>query len=399
MAIVGEKLGQFGGWVGEVVGDVTGSNAVIGAQENAAAESKRQADLALAGAQTQATGLQDALGIAQGQQQSGFEAAQAGMDPYMQQGQQFNQQLQDMLGGGAQRFNATESQYRDKMMDLINQGVDPSQLSDDIMSRVQAGMPVSQELQDLIGSDLQIGPLEESRGYQSMLKARGEGLRDLSTSMGGMGKFFSGSTAAAAGDISGSLASQLEQQQYGRAVGERGQNIANRFALDREKYGRGQSQIAQLMGLENQQYGRGQNLAQQLAQLEGTDYGRDMQQQQLNYGANQDYMNRVTSQAGQGQNIAQWLAQMNLNQGNMQGGQTMANQANIANIMTGGQAQSAALMNQMGRGNVGAAQTAADSRGDLIGAIGTVAGAAVGKWGEKPNTNSTLTPDVFQGGR
>ena len=412
MAIAGEKLGQFGNWVGEVAEDVTGASGVISAQEEAAQESRRQAGLATQQAQTQATGLQTALGTAQGQQQAGFEAAQQGLQPYLQQGQQYNQQLQDMLGGGPTQFTSPEPQNRGQIMNLINQGMDPSspeimnlinqgqsQLGGDILSRVQQGMPVSQELQDLIGSGLNIGPLEESRGYQSMLQARGEGLRDLSTQMGGLGKFFSGSTAAAAGDISGRLAQQLEQQQYGRAVGERGQDIANRFALDRETYGRGQNQLAQLMGIEQQQYGRGQtqlgqlqgieqqqygrgqNLAQQLAALESTDYGRKIQQQQLQYGSEQDYLSRLTGQAGQGQALAQMLAQMQLGQGNLAGGQTMATQGNIANIMTGGQAQASNLLNLMGQQNVGAAQTAADSRGDLIGAIGTVAGAAIGKQG------------------
>lgn len=412
MAIVGEKIGQFGNWIGEVAGDVTGASGVISAQEDASAESKRQADLTRETSIEQAAGIKTALGTAQGKQDAGFSSAMGVLNPYLEQGKQYSSQLQNMLGGGATQFTSPQNQNRDQIMNLISQGMDPtspeimdlinqgqSQLGGDILSQVQQGMPVSQELQDLIGSDLNIGPLEESRGYQTMLQARGEGLRDLSTQMGGLGKFFSGSTASAAGDISGRLAQGLEQEQYGRAINERGQNISNLFALDRETYGRGQNQLSQLMGIEEQQYGRGQTKLGQLFGLEeqqygrgqtklgqlmgidSLDYDRNINMQKMQYESDQEYFDRITNQAGSGQNLASGVAGMYINQGNLTGNQIMNTQGNISNIMTGGQTQSSNLINTAGQQTVGAAQTGADVRGDLIGAIGTGVGAAIGKWG------------------
>jgi hypothetical protein len=368
MAFIQHGIEGAADWIGDLGAKVSGADDVIAAQEQAAAEARRQAELTQQQAKQSAQGMQDALGTAQQQQQAGFQNAMGALNPYAQRGQGYSQQLNQMLQQGPQ-----DSQFRGQMLDIINQG--PSDLRGDILSKIQSGTPVSQELQDAIRAPLEpfkVGPLEESRGYETMKQARQEGLRDLSTQMGGLGKFFSGSTARGAADISGRLAQDLERQQYHRAlgdyqraVGERDRNISNLFNLSREEYGRERNRLGDLMSLEGQDYARGQ---QQLGNLFNLD--------QQSYGREQDYLNRITQGANQGQNLAQLMSQMMTNQGNLQGGQTLANQANIANILAGGLADSSNLIGQAGRGSVDAAKSSAQSRSDLFSAIAEIIGSA-----------------------
>ena len=405
MAFVKHGVEGVADFVGDVGAKITGADDVIAAQEQASEEARRQAELTRQTSQTGAQGLRDALGTAQATQQQGFDTAMGFLQPGVDRGNQYSQQLQQLLGQGPQQFTGPNSQYRDRMMSLLNQNLDPrssqtdqlmnqgpSELRGDILSQIQSGQPVSQELQDLISSPLELGRVEDSRGYESMRQARQEGLRDLSTQMGGLGKFFSGSTADAAGNISGRLMQDLERQDYDRSVYQRESDILNRFELDREQYGRGQDQLSHLLDFEGQRYDRGQNrlkqlleqegtrydrgqtLAKQLADLDTQDYDRDIGLQKLNYGSDQDYLSNVTNQANQGELLSQILAQYGVNQGNLQGGQILGNEANIANILTGGQASSANLIGQAGQGNVNAAQTASESRGDLIGGLAGLLG-------------------------
>ena len=373
MAFVGETVGQFANWIGEdVIGGLTGAKGTQEALNKQADLSKQQSEEAKLMSAKQQADMMSALGSAQDLQATGHQQSMNYLQPYADQGSQASQQYTNALMGQPSQFNLPESEFRGQMLGLMNQG--PSALSQDILNMAQQDAPISQEVQDLMRSPLEVGPLKESRGYNTMRQARGEALDDLATGLGASGLMFSGQRMKGAADISGRMAQDLEREQYGRAASERQQNIANLMGLDREQYGRGQNQLNRLMGLEQQQYGRGQNRLGQMSQLEQQDFANNMRQQTMSYGAQQDWLNRLMSQGQMGQNMALTQAQNAQNYGNLMGNQLLNTQGNIANIAQGGQAQAHQLAQQGGQYNVQGAQARQDAFGDIIGAAGAVIG-------------------------
>lgn len=372
MAFIGDIAGGIAEGAGSLIGKFTGAERVEAAAAEQQAEAKRQADIAQATASEQASGIRGALGTAQGFQTEGYKSAMEMMQPYAAQGMQGMQQYSESLQGGPQQFTGQDSQFRDQMLGIMNQG--QSQLGQDVLGRVQQDTGLSSELQQMMTSPLEVGALEESRGYGAAVQARKEAMDAMTTGAGATGMMFSGARAKGLSDISGREMQQLEQQSYNRAAQERMQNIGNRLSMEQINYGRGQNQISQLMGLEQQQYGRGQTQFKQLAGLEQTDYGRDLNLQKMNYGSQQDQMNRLQQMGAMGLGVAGQQAGMAANYGNLMGAQTMGAQQNIANLMTGGTGQAANLMNMGGQYAMQGAQARQESMGDIIGAGAAIFG-------------------------
>ena len=160
----------------------------------------------------QAANISDAYGRAKGDLESGYGAAANLMRPHVGRGQRYGQMYDESLASAP-----GTSPYREQAMSIME------------ASR---------------------GPIEEMPGYQNMLQQREEALGDLATTSSAAGKSFSGTRLAAAADISGNLANQLQQQNY-----ERGMN-----------------DIRTLMGMESFDYGRDQDRLNRIRELDRLGY-------------------------------------------------------------------------------------------------------------------------------
>lgn len=341
MAFIGEGIGNFATWFGEdVIGGLTGSKQAQEASEQAALESKREAEKSRGTAAEQSQLMQQQLGRAEAGQAQAMQGAMGQLQPFAQMGLGAQQNYMSQLAGGPMQFDQGTDANRQQVMDLIGQG----------------GQPINPQFDEMIRSSMSFGPLEETSGFQNMQQARSEALTDLGSGLGASGLMFSGARMQGAADISGSMRQQLEEQQYKRNQ----QGIAGLMGLDQAGYGRQQAQMAQLMGIDE------------------SDAARRMQQQQQQYGAQQDYLTRLSGAGQMGQDMAGQMAQMQLGQGNLMGQQGLATQQGIGNLMMQGQGMASGLMGQAGQQQIAGAQMRQDAIGDIIGAGATIFGASIG---------------------
>lgn len=79
---------------------------------------------------------------------------------------------------------------------------------------LMGGVQAQRQLQDeLFGTPTETSAIP---GYESMVRARGEGLEDLATGKAGLGMLFSGRTGEEAADLSGGMEQQLREMFMGR---------------------------------------------------------------------------------------------------------------------------------------------------------------------------------------
>ena len=254
--------------------------------------------------------------------------------------------------------------------------------------------------------------LQDIEGYDLMRQARDEALEASGQQFAGQGKFMSGSRLREAGDIGAQAAQQLVAQDDAR----RQQQVSNLMGLGAQDVSAQQRGFQNLLGAEGQQFGMGQqgfqnlqsreqadlqrqqaNIAnlrtgaqdyssirqqnlQNLMGVQGLEDARRQQQmqnlgtlaqqdlgvQQMNYSANQDLMNRQRELMGMGLGVDQSLGNLAVQQGQQLGQAGYSSAQDQANLLMGGQAQSAGLT-QAGSGyNMAAAAGRGNILGDLI---------------------------------
>jgi len=359
MALVGEAVGNFADFIGNTAEKLTGADDVKAENYAAQEETKRQADAAQKLAQEQAGNIGGAYNQAAGMQTNAYNQAVGMLNPYAQQGAQFMGQYQDSLQNGP------NNQYRDQMLGIMNQG--PSQMATQANNQIMQDQSLSPELQEMMSSPLEVGAIEDSRGYGAMVKARGEAMDAMTTGAGATGMMFSGARAKGLSDISGREMQQLEEQSYNRAANERQNNISNRFQLERENYGRGQNQISQMLGIDQRDYNREQNRFNQFGGFESQDYNK-----------NQAYMDRLKNMGAMGLDVSGQLANMSNQYGQNMGANQVNSALTQANILQGGNADYANLMANATQYGIQGAKTRMDALSDVIGAGAKIYGASQG---------------------
>jgi len=280
--------------------------------------------------------------------------------------------------------------------------------------------------------------LEDIEGYGLMQQARDEALQASGQQFAGGGKFYSGSRLEEAGNIGAREAQSLirqddarRQQQVQNLMGLGSQDVAmtqqgfqNRMGAEGQQFGMGQQQFQNLAGREqanvglqqqniqnaltggrvigdiNQQAFQNQvgvqsmqdqrsqqelqnimgiqGMQNQMGQQDFQNLGSAAQQglgvQQMNYGAGQNQLGQMRDLMGFGYGVDQRTGDLAVQEAQQLGQGGYGSAQDQANIIMGGQAQSAGLT-QAGSGyNMEGALSRQKMMGDLIGAGATVAG-------------------------